>query len=636
MALTAQQIQEARKKYGIKIPTDSSSTGNGEAPKKATGAELIKQLEAGVPIKNEGVLKTLIKGIGTGVARTGVTAYNFLSGLGNLGQAGYDAITGDKAGAQRNINEANTATHAKRTLPIFGELAPVGDTGNLRTDIKDIIGTGLDVGSLVIGGGEAKAGTELFKDTLKAGVKTGLRTGAVVGGAGSAGRALQEDKGALDVLKETAVGTLGGAAFGGVLGAGGAVLGAGSRAGRTAIDNLIEKSSGFMDTAGNVAKGLAEKAKGGIRSLEGAGKRVEVNAAEKEAARLEYEALPPHIKDAATQGIIPRDAELIAGANPTEKKLFSSLQESAQKFEKDRLQTPPSQLYGEEFAKRTNALKDELEKSSAKLNDIVAKTGNKKIEAGDLADNIINSMKETKGLEGISINPDGTLDFANTTLSSSLTEGDRKVIQKAFDDALKKRDVVQAHKLRQELFEELGGRSKSGMKTTETADQGLEAIRKGLASSIGKVAKGYEEANKDVAQILGIKRQIQNIFGMSKKGNEDIFNMKAGVLLRRLTSNAKSGQDISSVIRDLEGVLASKGIAFDTSLLKTQEFINLLNRYYDIAGDTTLQGILKTSNIPTGTGGMIQQALNQIIDIGKASPETAKEAIKNLLQHVQK
>lgn len=599
----------------------------------------IKRLEALTAPKpeREGALKTLVKGLGTGIARAGVTAYNFSSGLVDLAGAAGRKLAGDDEGAQEFINQAAKDTKAKRTLPIFGELDPVGNTGNLRSDIKDIIGTGLDVGSVVVGGGAGgQALKTTLKESVKQGTKAGLRYGSLFGGASEGGKALQEDKGALDVLKDTAKGVVGGAVFGGALGAGGAALGAAagsaSRAGKTAIENIIEKYSPTLKTVKNVGKGLAEKAKEGVRKTQGFADRVEINAAEKQAARLEFDALPAQIKDAATKGVLPRDAQLIAGATPTEKKLMSSLRDTAEAFEKDRMSTPPSELFGQEFSKRVTALKDEVEKAVSTLDEIVRKSGNKKLDTGATADNIIQSMQSVKGLEGIKFKADGTLDFSGTTLSSSLTKSERKALNSALKDALRRKDTFNAHKYRQELFEELGGRTRAGIKTTDTADAGLEAIRKGLSKSIGGVAKGYEDANQKVAELLGIKKQIQNIFGNSKKGSQDIFNLKAGVLLRRLTSNAKSGQDIAGIIRDLETVLEGKGIKFDTSLLKVQEFINLLNRYYDVAGDTSLQGILRSTDIPSGGKDLISKVINEITEISKATPETGREAIKNLLR----
>lgn len=80
-----------------------------------------------------------------------------------------------------------------------------------------------------------------------------------------------------------------------------------------------------------------------------------------------------------------------------------------------------------------------------------------------------------------------------------------------------------------------------------------------------------------------------NVKGVSGQVEEDILDMSAGLLARRLTSFAKSNPEIRSVLNALDKAVKSKG----KTLVNTenlQDFYNILDKYYDIAGKTSLQG----------------------------------------------
>jgi hypothetical protein len=71
--------------------------------------------------------------------------------------------------------------------------------------------------------------------------------------------------------------------------------------------------------------------------------------------------------------------------------------------------------------------------------------------------------------------------------------------------------------------------------------------------------------------------------------DDDLQNMNAGLLARRLTSFSKSNPEIRQILRDLDKVI---GVNSKTALgaEKLQDLYNVLDKYYDIAGQTGFQG----------------------------------------------
>lgn len=138
-----------------------------------------------------------------------------------------------------NSEEALTGQPVTETLHsgYLGDVKRVGSTfdpskGAIanKTAIKDTAGTALELGSYLIGGGEAEAGIQTLKEGGLLGKKIiptilkGAGEGSLIGGATGSGTALQEDKNLKDTAISTGEGTLAGGLLGGVFsGAGSAI-----------------------------------------------------------------------------------------------------------------------------------------------------------------------------------------------------------------------------------------------------------------------------------------------------------------------------------------------------------------------------------------------------------------------------
>jgi len=396
----------------------------------------------------------------------------------------------------------------------------------------------------------------------------------------------------------------------------------------TKFDNLVDTVGSRVGEVKKIGAGIKEQAIGIKNKTGGAIKRIEINAAEKQALRQSFEELDDVSKSAVQQGLLPRDVNLINSATPEERTIFNQLKETASKYSADRTSVPPSQILGDEWLKRLKALDKEVGTKGQELGKFAEQIPQTRLP--QVADNVMSELKKVSGLNGLTVDSKGVLNFSNTTLSSSGSASARKYIQSLYKE-ISKRSGTQLHKLRQELFEELGGRKSSGLKLTATEDRAVEAFRKGISNTLDEASEGYNALNKEYAILANLKKDIKKVFGTVSEGNEDIFNLKSSIVLRRLTSNAKSGQDIAELIRETEKALSGYGVEFGTDIVKVQEFMNLLNRYYDISGDTSLLGILRTSDIPLSRRGVVDKIINSVFENSAVTDETARNAIKELL-----
>lgn len=170
----------------------------------------------------------------------------FAVSVGNTAAAASSLIKGE------GTEVANKKLSQSRNLPFLGETEPVlkGDE-SFGEGAKKIIGSGLEIGSTVAGGGTAgQAGKAGLKGLIVQGAKQGAKGGLVSGAAQGAGDALSDGDSVGQALTEGAIGGVIGAATGGV--AGGVLGKASSLFGKktnipiNSVDDLVNKADDLL------------------------------------------------------------------------------------------------------------------------------------------------------------------------------------------------------------------------------------------------------------------------------------------------------------------------------------------------------------------------------------------------------
>ena len=214
MALTIEQFgQRVKQKYPQYKDIEDGELGQKVLDKypqyqKALSVDKPSNLSAEQTTERR---SNLLQGIAKPFLKTATSGLNFLEGTSKL-------LSGDVKGA-------NESTTRERNFGILGSVRPVGvqkdgKFGNTGQFAKDVIGTGLEIGSYATPGAVglgAKTALTAGKPALTTlgNIAMGsAKAGVIGGGAGSLGSALQENKN----LSQTIDQTLGGAITGGVLG----------------------------------------------------------------------------------------------------------------------------------------------------------------------------------------------------------------------------------------------------------------------------------------------------------------------------------------------------------------------------------------------------------------------------------
>ena len=432
-----------------------------------------------------------------------------------------------------------------------------------------------------------------------------------------------------------------------------ATLGVGKKAGEVAVEQGLKGSlkagqivgdvvdatgkaiKPAIETTGKIATGIKDVAQSTGEHLSQIPGRIATNVEAGKATSEAIKQLPTTIaKDAVKNGVDIKDIKYLYKIPSEQKTTLQKLFQATKDFATGASKTNPIEVVGEPIVQKIKQLRTQLGAVGQKLGLVANDLGT--VTTEDAFPKVFNSLKKVPGLNGLTIAEDGTLDFANTVLTTDETVGDRKAIQSIFSDAIKEGTGKQKHLLRQELFESLGGKTKSLVTMTDTQSKAYQAIRQGLSDVLDSKNSAYKILNTQYAKIanplnnMGKFMKANNLLG----AGEDILNMKAGLLVRRLTSNAVSNPEIRNVFRALDEATQVGGKT-TLSVENLQDFYNVLQKYYpEIVGKTSFQGEINSS-IEKASGW--KDALYQVSDkIAGKSDAVRRKAIEDAITEALK
>lgn len=502
-----------------------------------------------------------------------------------------------KMGATPIASDAKPAE--KSTLEKVGDFVAPSLTrtikkGRAGEDItaRDYIGSALEVGSFVLpvgavarGVGMVAKGAGLAKKGLAARSLEAGTVGAVSGGMAGAGREVGAGGSAAEIAKATITGGVLGGAFGGAL----PVVGRGVRVGAEKVGELSKAIQ-------PVAQGAFDITKIAGQGLSRIPSRIGVNVAEKQAVEKTIMSLPSKTAQVAVRdGVDIVDAKILPELVKTPE--ARTLIKTVKDFAGGNKAVDPIEIVGRPIIARVKELDKARNSVGAKLGAASKNIGI--LTKPELQNGVILRLKQVPGLENVTVKANGTLDFKGTTFGSTLSRADKNAVQEAFREATKWGDGEKAHMFRQTLFENLGGKKRSLANITDTHEKALEAIRKGLSDVIEPKNADYKKLSIEYAKIVDPLSKLRKLMkNIDPNSDDDILNMSAGLLARRITSAAPSNPQIRQLLQALDDA-GEKG-ATRESVTKMQDLYNILNKNYDIAPKTGFQNLVKEGTAPTG------------------------------------
>lgn len=343
--------------------------------------------------------------------------------------------------------------------------------------------------------------------------------------------------------------------------------------------------------------------------------RIATNVAEKAATRDAIKSLGSDVaRRAAQNGIEVSDVSRLEKLVPAQKEAARKLVNMTRRFADGTSQSSPIEAVGKPLVRRLKEVDAEAAKIGAKLTEVADNLG--VVTKAELMPKVLDELNKVPGLEGLRVTPEGKLSFRNTTLQSAETAADRKAIAEAFSQATRWGKGKNKHLYRQELFEVLDGKKRALTQLTGTQERALQAIRRALSDVLDSKNAQYKALNQQYAKTVRPLSEMRKLLRTPDGVDEDILDMAAGLVARRLSSNAMSNPQVRRVLRELDRVGKKPG---RVSVEAMQDIYNILENYYDIAGKTSLRGQV---------GGAINTSLRDIVSNAVTSVAGTTSAVQ--------
>lgn len=461
---------------------------------------------------------------------------------------------------------------------LSGEFKPFGmSTGIDITDpsepdagfsetLKDV-GRGAQTVALGIGGGATKglAGS-VVKGRFAQGLKYGAQ-GAGAGALGGGGMALEEGKG----LGGIATGAAIGGALGGAVGVGAPIIGAALR------------------TVAPIARGTKGLA---TRAIEG------VDNAIAESQRVA--ALPAVERTAVRAGIEQPVIDLVNNSSPATKRSFEKMLDVHKRAVSDYTSTEQAkQVPARTFLKYVDTIQKGSNKAAANLKKIAAEAPNERVDFTPAFEAFVERLRT----KGITLDPK-TGKFTST---GKIPSGEMKY----YDGLLKEIQAVtrdnpqltrmQAHRLRQRLYETLDSATRQGGKPGERpfgadVDADVNELRASIAKLLGSE---YQVAAKEYATNEAVLREVAKMAGttIDKLSTKDL---KLAEVLMRALGNASDRP--TTLINNVLEAAQRNGAKIDEDIFSQLRFADILENTYGSTQTRSLRGQVGAGVSDASTG----------------------------------
>lgn len=402
-------------------------------------------------------------------------------------------------------------------------------------------------------------------------------------------------------------------------------------AGKGVVDTGARVVSNVGEIVAPIAKGTKDVAKMAIGGVSRVPSRIATNVAEKQAGFAEIKNLPTETaRKTAQSGVETLDVKKLYSIPEKVRPRAKELSENIMKFAKGESDVDPIEIVGKPIVERVKNMEKLRMQVGKKLGDVAENLGD--VKSTEMIPPIAQALQKVKGLEGIKISTNGKIDFTNTVLTTAETAADREAIQSIFTQAIKSGTGKQKHLLRQELFEVLGGKKRASLQLTDTQDKAYQAVRSGLSNVLETKNATYKNLSNQYRKVIEPLTEIRKKLRAMPGVTEDVLDMTAGILARRLTSTSVTQGELRTILNKLDAVTKIKGNTLEATEA-LQNVYNILGKYYDIAPKTGFQGQVKAGMEGTG---LVDLATRALRGVAGETPAVRQKALEEAFKEIFK
>lgn len=384
--------------------------------------------------------------------------------------------------------------------------------------------------------------------------------------------------------------------------------------------DITKGTKGLDDLGGGIAKDVIDTPSDLLR-------RAQTNIAENQARRQAIRELPSQVAQRAVRDDVDiLDVQRLYNLPKDNNGAYKKLAEVVKQFETGSTSQNPLEVIGKPVVERLKSLDADIKKFGTQLDTVAESLKGKTLQSSrELLTEADNSLAKL----GITKVDDGSLSFAGSNIEG-LGNANENVIKQVYKRLQEATDASDYHRLKKYIDNNVDfGKSTEGF--VGEAESLLKTWRKQIDTALDTEFADYKLVNDELSKRLTPVKEMKNLLKATGdlSENQDLVELGAGLIARRLTSNSVSNPKIRLILRAMDEATTVKGKT-SLNVESLMDFYNILEKYYDVAPKTGFQGqitsgIEKASNLQ----GIVIDALGKLSGRSNAVRKKALEDILN-------
>jgi len=406
-------------------------------------------------------------------------------------------------------------------------------------------------------------------------------------------------------------------------------VGAGTKVARTGVEvglrglreggeKVAQGASRVANTVKDSTSGIVDFVRPTIDAVRNAPSNIKTNIEASKVYQESVNKLPQTAQNAVKKGVDIEDLTKTLSVDKAQKPALGKLYTGVKDFVSGKSKLNPIEAVGKPVVTRFNILKNQIKGLGTQLDEVAEGLKGKVVKGRQ---SVVDTVDETLAKIGISKTDEG-LDFVGSNLEG--LGADEKIIGNIYRRIQESTDANDLHRLKKYIDNNVNFGKTSGGFTGE-AESLIKGWRKTIDGRLDLEFPDYNKVNTELAKRLkpinDFKKHMKSATGL----DEDLMNMSAGQLMRRIASNVRSNPEIRQVLRDLDNATKVKG-KVSGNIEALVDFYATLEKYYpEIVGKNTLQGQFK--NALETSGGIVDKVTGAVKSVAGQSEAVKRKAI---------
>lgn len=397
---------------------------------------------------------------------------------------------------------------------------------------------------------------------------------------------------------------------------------AGARATQEGVESLSRNARKVAKAGKKTVAGIVDVVNPLVQDIKNIPSNIATNVSARKEIETTIRQLPVIAQKAARRGVDIEDISKTLEVNRAQKPALAKLWDKTKSFITNKTKNNPIESVGQPLVKKFKNVRGEITKLGGQLDEVAKGLKGKQVNGLDeVLVNVDNSLADI----GVTFDEKG-INFIGSNLEG--LGSNEKIISNVYSRLINATDASDLHRLKKYIDNNVDfGKSSEGF--TEQSKQLLKSWRSQIDTALDTSFPAYNTVNTELSIRINPINELKKLLKGATGFDEDLFELSAGQLMRRISSNVASNPSIRQTLRNIDSITVTKGET-SNNIESLVDFYSTLEKYFpEIVGKNTFKGQIQGAL--NSSGGIMDTVRDTARRVGGQTEEVKRKAIIDFL-----